>query len=311
MYLTQVLVIGLALLLLLRKSSIILQVQVLIWMIGVIVLTYRFGLTEQLNFYSNDQRFYTDVANDLRLMSFSSDIDWWLTYSKIPYTLPAGILTWIGINPILALKVVSLICLLLVTRLVLATFPSTAFKHVVMTVFISACGGIGMLYSILALRETMMMLFVTYFCVSRIPAVRLTTLILLLLLRPHLAAVLIVAWLIGWIWESYRHRQESIQSLVSLVLISVLLGRLLFIAGLWYDDGVTLEGAQYWGVQDTLKVFSSLVGLQFLTADSETVELSISTLLGLRLFLSETIVIPMLFTITIFLRPERDKLRLG
>ena len=200
LYITQVVLIGCGALLLLARSSLILRLQVVIWMIGVTFLALRFGLTEQLIFYSNDQRHYVNIVEQISLSNVILDVDWLLTYSKIPYTLPAGILAAIGFAPSLALKTISLLCLLLLTRLVLATFQPQTTRAILLTALFTACGGIGLFYSILALRETMMMLFATYFLISKVPATRVIALVLLLLLRPHLAAALLVGALFVHVW---------------------------------------------------------------------------------------------------------------
>lgn len=305
LYAVQTLVIGAVLLLLLRKSSIFLQIQVVVWIIGVVVLAHRFGVSEQLNFYSNDQRFYVNVVEDLTLWNVSFDADWWLTYAKIPYTLPAAVLTWLGIDSGLALKTVSLICLLLVTRLVLSKVQPSTFSQAFGTMFLTACGGIGLLYSILALRETMMMMLVTYFCMSRAPAARLSALTLLLLLRPHLAAALAVAVVVVWLWEKIYRQRESIQSIIALFVVGIIGGELLYAAGLWWQYRFQWSIAQYWGINTFTRITSNFIGLQFLTVPDPSVEFSISSLLLLRILLSETILIPVLFTTAVLLRPER------
>ena len=304
LYVAQVVLIGCGALLLLTRSSLILRLQVVIWMIGVTFLALRFGSTEQLNFYSNDQRYYVDIVSQIALLDVNLDLDWWLSYSKIPYTLPAGILAAIGIAPSLALKTISLLCLLLLTRLVLATFQPLTMRATLLTVFFTACGGIGLFYSILALRETIMMLFATYFLVSKVPATRVIALVMLLLLRPHLAAALLVGALFVQIWESMmRRRRESTGSIALLTVLSVVGGYLLFSAGLWWQYRLVGIVGHQWGTAVVTRAASNFVGLQFLTARSETVEFSLASLLALRVLLSETILIPLGFMLALLLRP--------
>jgi hydrogenase/urease accessory protein HupE len=52
-----------------------------------------------------------------------------------------------------------------------------------------------------------------------------------------------------------------------------------------------------WGIQPVVQVLSNLVGLQFLAVDEETRALSVLDLVTSRLALSETIVIPLTFTL--------------
>ena len=304
LYVAQVVLIGCGALLLLARSSLILRLQVIIWMIGVTVLVLRFGSTEQLNFYSNDQRYYVDIVSQIALLDVNLDLDWLLSYSKIPYTLPAGILAAIGIAPSLALKTISLLCLLLLTRLVLATFRPQTVWATLLTVFFAACGGIGLYYSILALRETMMMLFATYFSVSKVPTTRVIALVLLLLLRPHLAAALLVGALFVQVWEALRnHRRESTLSVAMLAVLSVVGGYLLYMFGLWWQSGLVGVVGHQWGIAAVTRAASNFVGLQFLTARSETVEFSLVSLLALRILLPETILIPLGFMLVLLLRP--------
>ena len=306
MYLSQVALLGGVLLVVLRRSSFVLRAQVIVWMIGVSIIVLRFGVTEQLNFYSNDQRYYVPIVREIALLNLPLDIDWWLTYSKVPYTFPAAVLAAIGIAPSLALKVISLMCLLLVTRIVLSFVPPPTLRSTVTTVFLTACGGIGMLYSVLALRETMMMLFVTYFFVAKSPASRLISIVLLVLLRPHLAAALVVATLIVYLWESLRSkRRESTLSIATLTIFSVLMGSVVFSAGLWWQTGGQGLFLPQWGISLFTRITSNFVGLQFLTVDRETVEFSLTSLLLLRVFLSETILIPLFFVATLLLRPNK------
>jgi hypothetical protein len=273
-------------------------------MIGVTVVALRFGLNEQLNFYSNDQRYYVDIVEQISLFNVVLDVDWLLSYSKIPYTLPAGILAAMGIAPSLALKAISLLSLLLLTRLVLARFLPQTLRTTLITVFFTACGGIGLFYSILALRETMMMLFATYFLVSKVPATRVVALVMLLLLRPHLAAALLVGALFVQVWESLRnHRRESTLSVTMLAVLSVVGGYFLYMFGLWWQfRQVGIVGHQ-WGIAAVTRAASNFVGLQFLTARSETVEFSLASLLTLRILLPETLFIPLGFMLTLLLRP--------
>jgi hypothetical protein len=304
LYFAQVVLLGGGALLLLRRSPLILRLQVVIWMIGVTVVALRFGLNEQLNFYSNDQRYYVDIVKQISLSNVVLDVDWLLSYSKIPYTLPAGILAAMGIAPSLALKAISLFSLLLLTRLVLASFLPQTLRTTLITVFFTACGGIGLFCSILALRETMMMLFATYFLVSKVPATRVIALVMLLLLRPHLAAALLVGALFVQIWESMRsRRRESTGSIALLTVLSVVGGYLLFSAGLWWQYRLVGVVGHQWGTAVVTRAASNFVGLQFLTARSEAVEFSLASLLALRILLSETILIPLGFMLALLLRP--------
>ena len=305
MYVLQTLLVAGLLLVLCWRESVLLRVQILVWSIGVTSLVARFGLDEQLNFYSNDQRFYTSVVNDLSTQQFSADIDWWLNSAKLPYTVPASVLGAIGIDSSLALKTISLICLLVLTRHVIhSRIPATLTK-VNSSLFITACGGIGVFYSLLALRETMMMLLVTRFVTTSSPATRALMILLIFLLRPHLAAALVVAAVVIMLWDQLelRYRPSGLGFLGIAGLGSVI-GSMLFSLGNWSQGSSLLDNIGRLGIDSATRIASNFVGLQFLTARSETVEFSIRSLLVLRIVFSETIIIPTLFTAILLVRPQ-------
>ena len=305
MYVLQTLLIAGLLLMLCWRESVWLRVQILVWSIGVISLVARFGLDEQLNFYSNDQRFYTSVVNDLSTQQYSADLDWWLNSAKLPYTLPASVLGAIGIDSSLALKAVSLICFLMLTRDVINSQIPVILTKVSFSLFITACGGIGMFYSLLALRETKMKLLVTRFVTTSSPATRVLMILLIFLLRPHLAAALVAAAVIIMLWDQLqlRHRPSGL-GLLGIVVLGSYVGLQLFSFGLW-SQGSSLSGIVGRPVTDSAtRIASNFVGLQFLTARSETVEFSVNSLLLLRIMFSETIIIPTLFTAILLIRPH-------
>ena len=305
MYYLQVLLIMGCLLVLFRRDSVFLQIQILVWSIGVCFITWRFGLTEQLDFYSNDQSFYTTVVEELSTAQFTPDLDWWISSAKLPFTIPAAIFAALGVHPGLALKTVSLLCLLILTKLVLREHEPNRPTQTLKLLFLTACGGIGMFYSLLALRETMLMMLVTYFVLSAVSQRKLLTILLIFLLRPHLAAALVVAALVDLLIHRYQ-RRDSINSIevLSLTVGGTVLGYLLYSVGIAQTQ--TGEWQTYghsWGIPVVTRIISNYFGLQFLTARSETVEYSLQSLLVLRVILSETIMIPSLFTILILTRP--------
>lgn len=304
-YLFQISVLAVLCFVLLRHVHWIYRLQVCLWTIGVMSLLLRFGVDGQLNFYSNDQRLYESIVRQISLGDTTLDIDYWMTFSKAPFTLPASALTMLGIAPGLALKSVSLVCLLGLTRLVLRNFELPSAKSVFITLYLSACGGIGTLFSVLALRETMMMLFTTAFFVSRSLVVRLLCPLLLFLLRPHLAICLVVAVAVAELWNKLRNnRLESVVSVVSLTIGSVVSGYFFYSIGTSLQYGLHGVFGHQWGIAVVTRVTSNFFGLQFLTARVESVELSLGVLLALRILLSETIVIPAMFIGLLILRPS-------
>jgi hypothetical protein len=305
MYVLQTLLIAGALFGLCWRESVLLRVQTLIWSIGVIVLGARFGLTEQLNFYSNDQGHYVSIVQQLSNFEISSELNWWLQRSKLPFTLPASLLALLGVNETLALKTVSLGCLLLLSRMLLKHRLTRSVGTSARVIYLTACGGIGIFYSILALRETMMMLVLTKFVLTKSPVTRILLFGILMLLRPHLAASVLIAVFLISFWDNLRqNRRETPLSMFGLGTAGVAVGSVLYAVGIWLEgSNFELTGSR-WGVSSITRVASNYVGLQFITARSETVEFSIQALLVLRVALSETIVIPTLFSLCLLIRPE-------
>jgi hypothetical protein len=271
----------------------VLSFQILAWLVGVIGIAWMYGLQDQLGFYSNDQIIYADVVSRLLNEAWPSSLSWWLGEAKAPFTLAALPLSLIGINEVLALKTVSLVSLISLSNALVSRTSSRTFTKQLQVVFLTGCGLIGSLYSVLALRETMMMFFVYRFATARSLAVRLLALIFLYLLRPHLAAVVALAELLVWLWQWFteKRRLGAVEAPV-LVVIGVMVGDYLYS---WAFQRRTLSVTPAfwdWGITEITRIASNFVGLQFLTNDESKLRLSVSELLLLRLVLSETILIP-------------------
>ena len=311
LYLLQVALIGGLFSWLMRHDALVIRLQVVIWALGVASITWRFGLGDQLDFYSNDQRYYSEIVKSFSTTGMPWDVDAWLG-NKIPYTVTALPLALAGVHPTLALKTVSLVCLLTLTRSVLDASRSRTYKDRIITVWLSTCGAIGTFFSLLALRETMMMLFVNQFATSKSLATRGVSLIALYLLRPHLAAAVFAAEAVMTAWRLVRGRLSfGAAESPSLIAVGVILGTTLFSWGVGGSSNLRTPFSGGWGIEQAVRVASNFLGLQFLTVREETVEFSITRLLLLRLVLNETIVIPVAFTIVclFFYRKLDDRAR--
>lgn len=297
MYLFQVALIGGALSWLTRHDVLVIRLQVVIWTLGVTAIVWRLGPVQQLNFYSNDQSYYSDVVRSFSVAGIPWDVDVWLG-GKIPYTVAALPLALAGVHPTLALKAVSLVCLLVLTRSVLDANRSRTYKDQIVTLWLTACGSIGTFFSLLALRETMMMLFVYRFANSKSLATRGVSLIALYLLRPHLAAAVFAAEVVMVVRRLVLGRLSfGAAETPSLIAVGVILGTTLFSWAVGGSSNLRTPFSGDWGIPQAIRVSSNFVGLQFLTVREETVEFSITRLLLLRLVLNETIVIPVAFTV--------------
>lgn len=303
-YIAQALLIAGVLYALLRRQPIVLRLQIIGWVIGVIGIWWRYG-EGQLGFYSNDQIHYASIVRILVHETWPRTIAWWLDYSKIPYPATAVPLALIGVHATLALKTVSLVCLLALSYQLLNRFPDSRATRQAGVLYLTGCGLIGSFFSLLALRETMMMFFVFRFATDKSLGGRLISLIALFLLRSHLAAAVVLAELAltTWNWLTQRRPLRYFETPV-LIVMGVTIGTMLFtwrIASVNKQDVFSRLKTPFsgdFGIVETLQVASNFAGLQFLTAHEAYVKLSITDLLLLRVVFSDTVLIPLTFTIS-------------
>jgi hypothetical protein len=278
------------------------QLQILGWMSLTTVISVRFGLLEQQNFYSNDQRYHAGLVKEILATGLTLDLDWWLSAARIPYVLPSTVIAAIGVEPLLALKFVSLLALLATTSLIQRVVLATSTRDVAITSYLSATALIGVFFASLGLRETTMMLFVLWFFTRPTTVVKLGALLGLGLLRPHLAAAVLIGSLVGLALHKLRRDSMAtpLTNFASLTAAAIL-GYYVYSSGLQFQSGMSGVFGHTWGISPVLRIASNFVGLQFLTVRESTVEFSITSLLLLRLLLSETIIIPLLFTTVVIL----------
>jgi len=315
-YLTQTLSIAGVLLFLLRKESIFLSAQVIFWAAGVSALMWRFGTSgmfssdNQLSFYSNDQVFYVATLQRFVNGDVPLELSWWLDIAKVPYTISGLPLVLLGIHQDLALKTVSLLCLLALSRALLKRSTETHFWGQLKVIYLTGCGLIGSFFSILALRETMMMLLVYRFATSQSAVNRVGCAFLLFLLRPHLAVAIVLAEAIITIWEWFTRSTTARYLQVSAILaIGSTIGITLFSWRVEQLQGSRSSPFADWGITETTRIASNFVGLQFLTNDESNLRMTVTELLLLRFVLSETILIPLGFSIVCIVFAHRSSAR--
>lgn len=315
-YLVQALLIGTLIYIFVWRQHRVLRLQVIGWTAAVIAIAWRYGTEAQLGFYSNDQLQYAAVVRILLYQDWQpgeqASFFWWTEFSKIPYPAAAVPLAAAGIHVALALKTVSLICLLALSRELLERYGSIRLTSQVKVLYLTGCGFIGSFFSVLALRETMMMCFVYRYATDKSFTGRLFSLIIVFLLRSHLAAALVVAEVGMALWSTAtRRRKLGFIDLPILLVGGTTLGFMLFS---WRFNG--MQGYGIWrqlqtpfnstfGINETLQTASNFAGLQFLTSHEAFIRLSISELLLLRTIFSDTILIPIGFTLVCILFAHR------
>jgi hypothetical protein len=308
LYVIQALLIGGVLYAIVWRQHRMLRLQVITWTIGVSAIAWRYGRGGQLGFYSNDQLQYAAIVRILMNWQWyegeSATLFWWTEYSKIPYPGAAVPLALAGVHVALALKTVSLVCLLALSRELLQRYGATRFTDQIKILYLTGCGLIGTFFSLVALRDTMMMYFTYRYVTDRSLTGRLLAIVVVFLLRSHLAAALVVAEIVLAVWRwTTRGRRLGFAEAPALIIIGATLGYVMFS---WRFNGAQgynlarkLETpfTGNYGITETLQTASNFAGLQFLTAHEAFIKLSIADLLLLRIVFSDTIIIPLGFTI--------------
>jgi hypothetical protein len=295
-----------------RKGKIdrIVLCTVVLWAIGVSLIYFRYGPIGQWSFYQNDQYWHWKIVAQLipQGINFLS-VDQ-LNDLRIPYALPAYLMSTVGFDVTLSLKFVSLVSLVLTHKIAndyLSRFISrTKVKHlwILTSPFL-------VFFSMLALRETTMALLVAVVFFLPNPTVKICSLFLVGILRPHLAVAIIFGFVWGWLMKR-APRSWYLTTVAASALIPIWVGTLGFSVGNFLLHNLPLQLYQDLFLKSQItQVFSSFVGLQFLTVAYQTVEYTTQSILLIRLIFPEIVLVPLLFTSTLLIyKPELTQLKL-
>jgi hypothetical protein len=267
---------------------------VIFWTIGVIFIYSRYG-ADQVQFYSNDQAFHQQIV-EIYLPNEGINLRSFITLRYI-ITLPVFFLSSFGINSALAFKFFQLISALLIvhhSRFVLLGFGITIKNW--MYVYIS--GPLLVFMSLFALRDIHLAFFAILFIFPKNTWSRYLALLVIAMLRPHLAAAL----LFGFVAE-YLIREIMPKILLLghalLLLISYVCGALSFSIGDYVMNGGQLNfGSSILSIKNASQIGLNIIGLQFLILDAETagvVAASTLLLLSARLIFIDTFLNPLTF----------------
>jgi hypothetical protein len=279
------------------------------WVVGVSSIHWRYGALDQLTFYSNDQQLHDFLLGKLEWGGRPGGVQD-LIDRRYLYTGPAFLLTLLGFSSVLALKFVSLLCFL-VNAVVVHRHLSKILNRVPRGYFWLATGPIAFFFSLLALRETMLLLALTYLLIGKNPSLRLLGLASIALLRPHMAIAVVLAVITVQLLRYLPLGLYYIRLALALT-GPVVIGILLYSIGysINNDEGLTLARSLI-DKDKTFVVLSNLVGLQFLNADFVAIERSLTDLLLPRLLFPETVIVPLLFTISLFVpKSSCDRLKM-
>jgi hypothetical protein len=280
-----------------------------LWVLGVSLIYWRYGSDGQLEFYSNDQLFHVYLMGKLEWAGRPLNI-FDLIDRRYLYVGPAYLLTLAGFNSVIALKFVSFICFL-VNSIVVTRHLRTLVPKITPLYLWLTTGPIVFFFSLLALRETMLLLAMTTMFLVPNPSLRILGLATIGMLRPHLAVAIIMAVATVFVIQQIPRVLYYVR-IATLTIVSVTGGVLLYSVAYAIDnnDDLTLARSLI-DKEKTYLILSNLVGLQFLNADFVAIERSLSDLLLSRLLFGESILVPLLFSIALFIPKDSiDRLKM-
>ena len=309
-YSVQAFILGLALILIARengKFSTYSVLYVITWTAAVIGIRFRYGF-EQTLFYSSDQQIQLEMyqrllTNGLLLSPQQFIADRYLII------VPVRLLNTFGIEPILATKFLQAVCLLLIYR-ICTNFLVRNNLTIRLYHAIFFAGPLFIFLSTLGLRDLEIALATTYFFLGQNIYLKQVSLLLLIPLRPHLAAALIFGWIVTKFFKRIDLKRFYF-TLVAAVIFAFVAGSYSYVIGRNIREGNAIVTPEIFDQDRWWRFFSNLVGLQFLTFDERTVNLSLLNLLALRLFFVDSFLIPICFAVTLmYQKIEMNLLRI-
>ena len=282
----------------------------LVWLVGVSLIYWHYGPIGQWFFYQNDQYFHWKIVSE----GFGSDFN--LTFDRLnfyrfPYTAPAFLLSQIGIDPTLALKFTSLVCATSTISLLEKTLRDRGVRYSLVSFWLTA-SPILIFFSLLALRETMMALCVVHLFLGVSHPRKALSLLVLVILRPHLAAAVVIGLAWGWLGSRVPGRWYLSTALATAIL-PIFLGTIGFSLGNYLIYNLPLRLYQDLLLKEqVVQVFSAFAGLQFFTVAYQTVEFTTRSLLLIRVIFPEIVLVPLFFTVSCFFcTPRTTRLKLS
>lgn len=281
-----------------------------LWFVGVSTIYRHYGPIGQWSFYQNDQYFHWKIVSQGYGSDFNLTFDR-LNFLRVPYTIPAYALSKIGFDATLALKFVSLVCALSTTSLIEKKMKVSRVQFSISALWLTA-SPIIIFFSLLALRETMMALCVTHLFFGSSHPRKMLSMVVLVILRPHLAAAIGFGLLWGWLFSKVRTRWY-LAGVLATAIFPIYLGIIGFSVGNLIIYRLPLRLYQSVFLRDqVIQVFSAFVGLQFLTVAYQTVEFTTRSLILIRLIFPEIVMVPLLFTVSCLVNtPRTNRLKLS
>ena len=286
-----------------KKTDLYQFVLISIWLIGVIAIYARYGESQD-TFYSNDQQFHRQIfehylPNEGFRLSGIVPLRYLVTY-------PIYLISNFGFNALLVNKFLQLIALIKIydvaSKYLKAMEITTAVWHLPFL-----AGPLLLFMSLLSLRDVVLAYFSLLVITSSKQTAIITGFFGAFLLRPHLGVALLLGYCICTPVVSAKIRLGRF-SLVWIGLATYVTGTLTYWIGAAVRQGADIQyQSSIFNQFNFSQMAANFLGLQFLglnNPDKGLVSASTFQLLFSRLLFFETILIPLLFLITIFRRPE-------
>jgi hypothetical protein len=274
-----------------------------IWLVGVIAIYARYG-EDQVLLYSNDQLFHRDV------------IEYYLTVEGIQVrelislryllTVPVYFVSLLGFNAMLIIKFLQLSALLLVYKRS-QQFMSEQFLKVRFWQLPLIAGPILIFMSLLSLRDVMLAYFALLFVSSSDRNSRIIGLGGAFLLRPHLGVALAIGFILSFLYSHWKTKFQTL-TLALMAAFSYGIGTIAYWVGAVIQSGASFNTPNTVFTQFKFsQLGANFFGLQFLALDNPdggVVASSTWVLLVSRLVFFDTLLIPVLFLVTVLRHPD-------
>ena len=273
-----------------------------IWTVVVIAIYFKYR-EDQVFFYSNDQLWHQQLISVYLKAGIHLNIPDIISNRYI-ITIPAMIASKFGVNAMLAIKAMQLVFLLCTydeaKKFILDRKTSFSLWHMYLIV-----GPTSLFISTLALRDTVIVYF-TVICFLRSTwRPKLIALVFVFLLRPHLAVAIFVGSVASTLIGS-RHKKWELPNLMLGSIILYAFGAFSYFVGANIQAGLPFRLPESVFAQAKFtRLFANFVGLQFLTLGPSVVNLQIGQLLLSRVIFIESLLVPVLFLLTILRHREQ------
>lgn len=293
-----------------RRIDLAASAYILLWVIGTILIYHRYGVASDL-FYSNDQRLMTSMIESINKNGLELSIDSAIALRYV-VTIPALVLTKFGIDSLLALKFIQMVCVIFSYKLARQHFESQKLEfkwQYSLFVF----GPSLVFNSLLGLRDAVLSFLVLNFVFTNDRKRRFLSICAVYLLRPHLAAALIFGLVVSAAFNKFWLK-PSLVSRVALVIGSYATGICTYALVSLYQHGIATDNfriSRLFNQDSFLDLASNFVSLQFLRLGDTVVASSNTSLLLLRLIFFDIFATPIIFTLLIICYKLRSQRNLG